>query len=266
MIVARTTESVRAAAHAQSARGDAAAILGDLLTSAVLVRETMAPTLRVQCILSGAGDRGRIVADSYPDGAVRGLLAPPEGQTTVALGEGAVLQVMRSMPSGAMHTGAVEAPARGGVPAALMAYMQTSEQVASMISMATVLDGDTIRAAGGYVVQLLPEVGEGPLMVMAERLQDFEDISRLVAEPAFTPDALLAELLYAMPYTRLEESAVRFECKCSQVRVMSSLATLPRTDIEELIADGEILEIGCDYCNRQYRVSPAQLQGLLGTS
>jgi molecular chaperone Hsp33 len=147
-----------------------------------------------------------------------------------------------------------------------MEYMQTSEQVVSMIAVSTLLEGDRVIGAGGYMVQLLPEVGRGPLMVMTERLREFESIDARVRQAGFSPDALLEQLLDGMPFTRLEESAVGFECWCDELRVVSAIATLPRSDIEHLTSGGEVLEISCEYCKREYRIPPARLSGLLQES
>ena len=147
--------------------------------------------------------------------------------------------------------------------------MQESEQVVSTIAVAAARStrATTRRpVAGGYLVQLLPEVERGPLMVMTERLADFQSLDEVLRATRGDPDALLAELLYGMPFARLEESRLGFGCQCSQLRVVASLATLPRSDIEELVRDGEVLEIRCDYCGKEYGVPPAQLRSLLTPS
>jgi hypothetical protein len=123
-----------------------------------------------------------------------------------------------------------------------------------------------VAAAGGYLVQLLPEVGRGPLLVMTERLRDFESIDAQLRAPGFSPDALLEELLYGMPFTRLEVSPVGFECWCNELRVVSAIATLPKPDIAHLLSSGDVLEVACEYCKREFRIPPARLQGLLDES
>jgi molecular chaperone Hsp33 len=266
VIVARTTDTVQNVLTAQGAQGATGRHLGDLVTGAVLFRETMAPNLRVQGILKGAGGSGSLVADSHPSGKTRGLVQLTTGSTEVAIGPGAIMQMMRTLPDGKINQGFVEVPDSGGISRALMEYMQTSEQVVSMLAMGTLIDEDRVSAAGGYLVQLLPEVGRGPLMVMTERLKDFESIDAQLKAPNFSPDALLEELLYGMPYTRLEESPVGFECWCNELRVVSAIATLPRQDIEHLLEGGEVLEIACEYCKREFRIPPARLQGLLNES
>jgi molecular chaperone Hsp33 len=135
-----------------------------------------------------------------------------------------------------------------------------------MLAMGTLFEQDRVTAAGGYLVQLLPEVGRGPLMVMTERLKDFENIDGLLKDANFTPEVLLEELLYGMAYTRLDASPVGFECWCNELRVVSAIATLPRADIEHLLSTGEVLEIACEYCKREFRIPPARLQGLLNQS
>lgn len=266
VIVARTTNTVARAIDAQQGVGPTARHFADLLTGAVLFRETMAPQLRVQGILRGANGTGSLVADSHPSGMTRGLIQLPKAAKEVHLGEGALLQMMRTMPDGRLNQGVVELPAGGDISQGLMAYMQTSEQVVSMIAVGAVMVGETVCSAGGYLVQLLPEVGRGPLMVMTERLKDFERIDAQLADPDFSPAWLLDQLLYGMEYTRLEESEVGFDCWCDELRLISALATLARDDLEDLLSDGNPLEISCDYCRKQYSIAPAQLRGLLGTS
>jgi len=265
VITTRTTETVRGATVAQGATGTTARMFGELLTGAILYRETMAPQLRVQGVLRGSNNTGSLVADSHPSGRTRGLVQVERGRE-IDLGDGAVIQMMRTMPGGRINQGVVEVPGGGGISQAIMEYMQTSEQVVSMISVATVLDDQGVIAAGGYMVQLLPEVGRGPLMVMTERLRDFESIDARILASTFSPEQLLDEILDGMPFTRLEESNVGFDCWCDELRVVSALSTLNRGDLQTLLSDGEVLEIDCAYCKREYRIAPARLQGLLEQS
>jgi molecular chaperone Hsp33 len=270
VITAMTTETVRGAMAAQQAQGNLARRFGELITGAIIVREAMAPALRVQAILKGKRSKGSLVADSHPDGTSRGLVNFGSKQGELLLGDGVLLQMMRSLPGGTIHQGVIEVPgsasdtANGGVISrALMAYMQDSEQVVSTIAVATVLDGDRVVAAGGYLVQLLPEIERGPLMIMTERLQAFEALEEALSRPDASPDTLMDELLYGFPFTRIETSPLSFACHCSQARVVESLATLPRSDLEDLVSSDEVLEITCDYCRKDFQIPPAQLRPLL---
>lgn len=262
VIAASTTSCASGVVQAQSARGPAARILAELLTGAVIVREAMAPDWRVQGILQIG--KGRMVADAYPDGATRGLVQE-RGGGPLDPSQGGLLQLMRSMPNGNLQQGYVEV-ARGGVSAALMEYMQSSEQVSSFVSVAALVDDSDVRAAGGFLVQVLPEIDRGPLMVMTERLADMTPLEQLLRTGDASPERLMEELLHAMPFDVVGKSDVRFACPCDDSRVLASLSTLPRTEIQEMLDEGHVLEIECDYCRRQYRFSPARLRGLLETS
>lgn len=267
VVTVRTTDTVQRAIEAQGAEGETARRFGELITGAVLVRVTMAPQLRVQGILQGAERSGQLVADSHPDGWCRGLVKLREGHGEVIVGSGSVLQMMRSLPNGSLHQGMVEVPEEGGIGAALMAYMQHSEQVLSALDVRCEMAGDRVASAGGYIVQLLPEVPEGSLMVMTERLdRDFRELGPILRQMDGCPDSLLSELLYGIPHQTTEQAPVRFECHCSQVRVMTSLATLARGEIEDMVSDREPLHITCDYCGASYTVETEQLRGLLQTS
>ncbi len=271
IVAARTTDSVQGIVRAQAASGGEAALLGELATAGVLYRETMAPRLRVQCIARGGDGSGTLIADSHPDGWVRALAQRKAGKGPIHLtGEGALLQLGRSMPNGTLHQGTVAMPDDGKLASGMMAYMELSEQVLSMIAFATVLDdaGTTVRAAGGYLVQLLPEVRDarGVLLLMSERMKDFVDVGdRLVATDA-APEHLVDEIFYGMPFTWLERGDVRFGCNCSRERVLASLGTLGKDDIDELVASDEVLDLHCEYCGSDYQVSPEELRGMVEPS
>jgi len=262
VMVARTTRTVREITLAQKARSSTAQNLGDLLTATVLFRETMAPALRVQGILRCADRRGTLVADSAPEGLTRGLVQGGKDGPILAT-EGALLQMMRTLHNGSINQGVVPVPPGGGMTEAMMTYMRDSEQVDTMLAVATRMSGDgTILEAGGYMVQLLPEVGRAPLAIMAERLEDFRTIEHLLT-PDFSPDLLLSELLYGLSFTRLEQSQLSFSCWCSTERLLAAIATLKPAEIRNLVEDGSPVQSTCDYCGKEYAIQTSQLSGLL---
>ncbi|MEO8875997.1 MAG: Hsp33 family molecular chaperone HslO [Polyangiaceae bacterium] len=268
VITVDATATVRGAIAAQKVNGGVARMFAELLVGAILVRETMSPDLRVQVILqSGDGvlPTWRMIADAQPDGLTRGLVQLKNRPETEAfsLGEGARLQVARTLHNGAIHQGVVEAAEAGGISGALMAYMQASEQVASMIAVGVHMENGEIAKAGGYIVQLLPELEEGPLAIMTERLHHFDSIEKLLANGGAEPAVLMSELLYGMPYAEVGSGTVHFGCNCNRERILATLATLPRADVQELLASGAPVEMTCDYCGTDYAVEPAVLQGLI---
>jgi len=265
VIAADTTATVRGAIGAQRpSTVDLTRTFADLLTGAVLVRETMAPDNRLQAILQGDNPRARMIADTHPDGATRGLIQLPAEVNEMPIGEQGLLQVARTLHNGALHQGVVRVPSSSNsVSSAFMAYMQDSEQTVTMMAVGCHVSNGEVVAAGGYMVQLLPEVEEGPLAVMTERLKDFVDIVPLLARGRASPEELLRETLYGMAYTKVGDREVSFGCRCSPERLVQSLASLPRADIESLMEGGKPLEIECDYCRTRYDFTQQQLRSLL---
>ena len=268
VVAARTTDTAREIVASQGLDGPLAHDLADLVTCAVLYRETMAPSLRVQCIVRWEDDGGQLVADSKPDGTTRGLLqsgsadAPPDLRQTRA-----TLQMMRTLPNAELHRGVVEVPEGGNLSEAFMRYMQLSEQIVSMISLGSVLDAEH-PASGGFVVQLLPEAGEAEaaMQTLADRLEHFVEINARLRDTDASPKLLVEAIFEGMPFTWLHQSDIRFGCQCSQLRVMTALSILDRADIQELVDERQPLSMSCDYCGASYTVEVAQLQGLLSTS
>jgi molecular chaperone Hsp33 len=268
VIAARTTDTVQGVLAAQNLSGALAQDLADLVTTAVLYRETMAPSLRVQCIVRFEDEAGQLVADSRPDGWTRGLLQPGAGDAPPDIRQTrATLQMMRTLPNSDLHRGVVEVPESGNLSEGFMRYMQLSEQIVSMISLGSVVEGED-PTAGGFVVQVLPEAAEAEAAMerMTRRLEDFVEIRERLQRSDGSPSQLIEQIFEGMPFTWLDSSDIRFGCQCSEVRVMTTLSVLDRSDIQELVDEGEALSIGCDYCGAAYTVEIAQLQGLLSSS
>lgn len=266
VIALRTTQTVRECLRTQDVGGDEACHLADVITGTILVRLTMAPNLRVQGILRGAGRGGTLIGDSHPDGTTRALVQHPPGVEQVSLEKGALMQMMRTFPTGAVQQGVVEVP-DGSVSAALMQYFQSSEQITAVAFAASRFERGAFVSAGGYLVQLLPEVSRAPLAVMTERLdRDFSEARPVLAMTERDPADLIGEILYGMRFAQTQEADLRFGCRCSSIRVLSSLSSLPKGDIRDLMNSGEHLHISCDYCGREYELSPKALAGLLAES
>lgn len=268
VVCARTTDTSRAAAASQGVSGKTAGILGELITGAVLIRHAMMRNLRVQVILQGADGKSAIVADAHPDGMTRGLVKLAKGASEMDIGPGAMLQVMRTLPSGMVQQGVVDVPQVGGISAALMAYMQESEQVVTMIAVTSLVpftNGNAAGSSGGYLVQPLPEVERGSLEVMTARLSKLESIEELLAEEDASAGSILEAIVKDMPYQMLDEASISFGCTCSEERVLAGIATAGREEIESMIAEGKDIEAQCGYCNKEYTISLDRLRSVLLT-
>jgi molecular chaperone Hsp33 len=265
VVAVRMTDTAQGGIAAQGAQGDTAATLGEVLCASVLIRETMAPDYRLQMILKDSVGN-HVVGDAHPQGRTRGLVSVASEATGLLLGDDSILKIIRMLPNHEMHQGIVSAGLGEGVAGAVMTYLQQSEQVTSMVGIRCLVEGDRVIAAGGYVVQLLPEVTEAPLAIMTERLEDFRDIEGLLVSTDANPEHMISELLYGFPYTMLSDSPVGFHCGCDASRVVGAMATLGREELSQLIEDKEVVEISCDYCATVYEVGPEQFRTLLDTN
>jgi molecular chaperone Hsp33 len=260
LIVAVTTETARGAMAAQGIDGPLAARLAELLTGAILVRETTAPGRRVQLVLRYRGG-GTIVADSLPTGLSRGLVTPAADVDGGGFAGDAVLQVNYTLLSGALHQGLIDVPSATDVSGALMRYMHQSEQTVSMVVVECLVADGVLAAAGGYLVQLLPEAAPPAIEEMTGRLEAFERIPALREERP-SPDRMLEALLTGLPHTRLADSTLAFGCTCSEERVLAGIISLPGEDLIDMAKASEAIEVRCDACGRRYEISPDTLSAL----
>jgi molecular chaperone Hsp33 len=262
VIAAITTETAIEAARAQGVSGSDALRLAELITGAVLLRETTSPGRRVQILMR---DRhGHVlVADALPDGSNRGIVNPgsesvnaPDGDTT--------LQVSYTMPNGALHQGLVAIPEGSDLSSALMRYMQQSEQWVSVIAVTALGDGGHgLAASGGYVVQLLPEAERPALYAMTQHLDALDSLPQLLAEPETTSRAIISRLLDGFEHAELADSPLRFGCTCSEERVLRGLASIGPDDVRSMIASEVPLEVRCDACGRRYMIDPDHLRAFV---
>lgn len=256
-----TTATVQEVFNHQNPTGPLRETLGNLVTGAVLVRETMAPNHRVQAIVKRRTGSGSILADSHPTDGTRGLLSLPKGEPELPL-QGALLQIMRSLHNGRVHQGLVEIPDNTSISEGLCSYMKSSEQIDSFVATEIIVREDQVVHAMGYLVQLLPEVGTAPLAFMEARIEEFGSLKQILTQSRCTPSELVAQLLEGIDYTVVGQNDLAFGCWCSAERLLSALASLPRSEIDEFVERGELLEIACEYCNKEYQIPPAKLVGL----
>lgn len=262
----RGTETVNRILAAQASDAPTQRALGELVLGAVLYRETMAPDLRVQCIVRGAGKTGSILADAHPSGLTRGLYQRGKEGAFSLQGNGAILQMTRNLPRGNQHQGLIDA-SNVTLERALMSYFEQSEQISTMIGVGIpIADNQQAAVATAYLVQLLPEVKDAhdKLAILTERLaHDFADMDAIARETGGDPKALIEEIFYGMEFTYLSDSPIYFGCTCSEERIQASLLSLERSELMSLIDEGEPIEMSCDYCGTDYHVGMDQLRALM---
>ncbi len=252
VIAAVTTGTVRGALASQGVGDELGLRLGELMTAAVLLRETTQPARRVQLLWR---DRrgGTLVADALPDGSNRGIVNPGDGTTDVLAAGDHLLQVSYTLPNRAMHQGTVGIPDGEDMSSALMRYLHQSEQILAMTAVAALPGPGGVRSAGGYIVQLLPEATRQVIDEMTDHIGNLPPVTTLIEGASVTAAQLVAALMGELEHEPLATSELRFGCTCSDERVMASIMTLPDDEVDAMLT-GDPLEVRCDACGQMYRI------------
>ncbi len=249
----------------------AAAALGRTLCAASLLgnmlkEERATLTIRI----SGGGPAGSIIAVSDHEGNVRGLLENPgvelplraDGKLDVggAVGHDGMLTVSRDIGLREPYIGST-ALVSGEIAEDLTAYLLESEQVPSACALGVLVDRDrSIRAAGGFIVQLMPGADDSLIEKLEENIFLMDQLTTVLDEDG--AEALFDQVLRGMDYTLLETSPVEYRCGCSRRRVAEALRCLSDDELRDIRADGKDIEVGCDFCGTSYVFTPQELAAL----
>ena len=236
-------------------------MLGELMKE-----EDASLTIRV----NGGGPIGSVIAVADSDGCVRGYVDEPQidlplrgdGKLDVggAVGRDGMMTVSRDIGLKEPYVGST-ALVSGEIAEDLTAYLLESEQVPSACALGVLVDRDrSIRAAGGFIVQLMPGADETLIDRLEENIFLMDQLTTILDEDG--AEALFGQVLRGMDYTLMETCPVEYRCGCSRERVAGALRCLSAAEIEKIAADGQDVEVGCDFCGTRYRFTPQQLAAL----
>ena len=271
MAVIEGRELVQRARDIHGTTPTASAALGRALCAASLLgnmlkEDDASLTIRIQ----GGGPAGQIIAVSDSGGNVRGLIGNPgvdlplrpDGKLDVggAVGREGMLTVSRDLGLREPYIGSV-ALVSGEIAEDITAYLLESEQVPSACALGVLVDTDTsIKAAGGFVVQLMPGAEEGLIGTLEENIFLMDQVTTVLAEDG--AEALFAQVLKGLPYHIAEEDPVSYRCGCSRERFSRALTTIDRADLIDMVAAKEDAEIVCDFCGTKYVFTHDDLRAL----
>ena len=249
----------------------ATAALGRLMSGALMMSDMLKNegdllTLQVR----GDGPLGGIVVTAGQDGTVKGyvfepgVVLPPNASGHLNVG-GAVgrgtLTVIRDLDMKNTYTGQVELVS-GEIAEDLTQYFAESEQIPSSVGLGVLMNRDnTVRAAGGFIVQAMPSCSDDVLVRLEESLRAFGMVTDYLRE-GHTPEEMLEEVLGGLGMRVTDKRPVRFACSCSRERVARVLVTLGKDELDGMIREGKPVELGCRFCGRKYTYSVGELAEL----
>ena len=245
------------------------AALGRLLSGAVMMGAMMKgekDLLTIQIQGSGPAKALTVTADSaghvkgYPE--VADVILPPNAQGKLdvggAIGIG-VMSVIKDLGMKEPYVGQI-ALQTGEIADDLTYYFVTSEQIPSSVGLGVLMNkNNTVKQAGGFILQLMPFTDEETIAKLEKQIADLKSITALL-EKGDTPEQLLKEVLGDIPFEVTDTLPASFHCDCSKERISKSLATIGRKDLDEMIADGNGIEVKCHFCNTSYQFDTEELK------
>ncbi|MEW9675285.1 Hsp33 family molecular chaperone HslO [Lentibacillus sp. L22] len=221
--------------------------------------------------VEGNGPIGAMVADANAKGEVRGYVTNPHvdfdlndrGKLDVAraVGTQGNLSVVKDLGLKDYFTGQVPIVS-GEIGEDFTYYYANSEQIPSAVGAGVLVNPDqSILAAGGFIVQVMPGADEEVITRLEEQIQSFPAISALVRE-GNNPEQILQRLFPDEQVTIHEQMPVAFHCKCSRERFANAIKGLGDEEIEDMINEDHGAEAICHFCNETYHFSEAELRAL----
>lgn len=249
----------------------ATAALGRTAAAALMMGAMLKGEEKLTVQVKGGGPIGQIVVDANAKGEVRGYVSEPlvdlplnavdKLDVAGAVGTDGFLYIIKDL--------GLKEPYRGSIPIVsgelaedFTYYFAKSEQTPSAVALGVLVDVDyTVRASGGWIIQLLPGLSDQNITEIEQQLAGVPPISTLLDQGKSLED-ILADILPSVQI--LEKSPVYFKCFCSRERVKNTLISLGRDELKSLIEE-EGAEIVCHFCNEKYQFNVEELKELLNT-
>ena len=248
------------------------AALGRTLCAASMLGELMKEddaslTIRVQ----GGGPIGSVIAVSDSEGNVRGVVGDasvdlplrPDGKLDVggAVGRDGMFTVSRDIGLKEPYIGST-ALVSGEIAEDLAAYLVESEQIAAASGLGVLVDTDrSIKAAGGFIVQLLPGAPESLIEKLEDNIFLMDQLTTILAEDG--AEAVIDQVMKDLEPEIVDRHPVEYRCYCSRERVRGAIATVGTDALKEMIADGKSVEVSCQFCDAVYHFTTDELQSML---
>lgn len=279
-----STNLVQEAADIHDTTPLAAAGLGRVLTAAGLMGIMLKDAdNKLTLHFKGDGPAKQILATAYSDGRVKGYISNPyvdlplndKGKLDVggSLGVGE-LTVIKDLGMREPYTGTI-ALVDGEIADDLTAYFYISEQQNSSVALGVKVERDlSIGAAGGMIIQMLPDAEEGAVDALEKMIGEMPPLTTLISQLAEDDQdagkrvaALLQKIFKDVPEEYqpeiLEEREIRWECDCSRERIENALLTIGRKDLTEIIEEDGQAELQCQFCCKKYHFNKDDLVAIL---
>ncbi|MFU0791281.1 Hsp33 family molecular chaperone HslO [Virgibacillus proomii] len=268
---ALSTHTVEEARRRHDTWATASAALGRTLTITAMMGAMLKGEDTITTKVIGNGPIGAIIADANANGQVRGYVTNPhvdfelnsQGKLDVAraVGTEGNISVIKDLGLRDFFTGEVPIIS-GEISEDFTYYFSNSEQIPSAVGAGVLVNPDhSILAAGGFIVQLMPDASEEVVEQLEEQIQAFPAISALIRE-GNKPEQILQRLFGDQEMKLLESIPLEFRCRCSKERVERAIIGLGEAEIQNMIDEDHGAEASCHFCNHTYHFTEEELINL----
>ena len=273
IIAAITTKLVNEGVKLHECAPTAAAALGRMLTAgslmgAMLKDEKDSLTLKID----GGGIAKGVLVTAHSDANVKGYIGNPnaelppnsKGKLDVSgiVGKNGAFTVIRDLGLREPYVGQVPIYT-GEIGDDLAYYFTVSEQVPSAVGLGVLVDTDlSIKAAGGFIIQMMPGHNELTADLITYRLEEIPPISKLLSD-GMNIEEILDYIFDGMDLKIVGEMSPEYKCDCTRERVEKALISIGKKDLEELYNDNKTEELRCNFCNKAYNFTHEDIGNML---
>lgn len=269
---AKSTETVAEAQRRHNTWPVVSAALGRSMTAAVMMGAMLKGEDKLTVKIEGNGPIGPMIIDANSKGEVRGYASNPfvhfdlneQGKLDVRAGVGTegFITIVKDLGMRDMFSGQTPIVS-GEIAEDFTYYFAVSEQVPSSVGLGVLVNPDnTIEAAGGFIIQLMPDCDDETITQIEKRLQNIEPVSKMI-EKGYTPEQILEAVLGEGNVQVLSTMPVRFQCNCSKERFSAAIIGLGVEEIEAMIEEDGKAEAQCHFCLEKYEFNEEELRGLI---
>lgn len=266
-----TKDTVETARQAHNTSPVITAALGRLLTAGVMMGSMLKGEKDLLTLqIKGDGPVRGLTVTANAQGEVKGYAEVPDvilpanekGKLDVgrAVGRG-TLNVIRDMGLKDPYVGQTEL-ITGEIGDDLTNYFAASEQTPSSVGLGVLMEkNNTVRCAGGFIIQLMPFAEEETIAKLEHNLSLINSVTALL-DQGLTPEELLGRVLNGFDVEITDRMPCSFSCSCSKERVEKALISIGKKELCEMIEDGEPIEVNCHFCGKNYVFSVDELRRL----
>ena len=272
VFVASSTNAVQRAREIHNTSPVSTAAIGRVMTAAFLMGNTIKNDQdKISIQVTGDGLIKNIIAITNSRGEVKAYISNPradlplksKGKLDVggAIGKG-MLTVIKDLGMKEPYVGQTELVS-GEIAEDLAHYFATSDQQPSAVALGVLVDTDySVKAAGGYIIQVLPNAEEEVIAKLEENIAKADPVSTLI-DKGYSPEDILEYICEGMDMKILEKKELKFVCDCCEERMKSALVSIGEKDLKEIIEEDGQAEICCEFCDTKYQFDKESLMDIL---